>query len=120
MEVKAPQIVNSEKWVSGYTLRFPRFVKLRRDKSWFEAMTLDQIKDLANYGGGRLTKRKYAEKQETGKKLKVEKNKATLLPQFLHTNMEGVSVCSELFKDLEFCNLVFDSFSDSFCVFLHP
>lgn len=47
-EVKATEIVPSDNFTAGYSLRFPRFVRLREDKSWKDAMTYDDLIKLRN------------------------------------------------------------------------
>ena len=39
IEVKAAEITKSRSFPSEYTLRFPRVVKIRYDKDWYECMT---------------------------------------------------------------------------------
>ncbi|EHY53145.1 DNA ligase (ATP) [Exophiala dermatitidis] len=46
IEVKAAQVTASEDYACGMTLRFPRFKKLRRDKDWRTALSLEEFKDL--------------------------------------------------------------------------
>lgn len=41
-------MIVSESYPTGYTLRFPRVVKIRYDKDWNEAQTLNDIQDLSN------------------------------------------------------------------------
>lgn len=40
LQVKAAQLVPSEKYKAGYTLRFPRVMKIRLDKNWNECLDL--------------------------------------------------------------------------------
>jgi DNA ligase-4 len=40
VQVKAAQVTVSEKYRAGYTLRFPRVIKIRTDKSWAQCMDL--------------------------------------------------------------------------------
>ena len=40
VEVKAASVETSERFATSYTLRFPRFKKLRDDKSWKEALSV--------------------------------------------------------------------------------
>ncbi|KAL2397089.1 DNA ligase 4 [Exophiala dermatitidis] len=46
IEVKAAQVTASEDYACGMTLRFPRFKRLRRDKDWRTALSLEEFKDL--------------------------------------------------------------------------
>ncbi|GAM91626.1 hypothetical protein ANO11243_096780 [Dothideomycetidae sp. 11243] len=50
LEVKAASVSATDQFRTGYTLRFPRFRKLRRDKDWRAALSLvefSQLKDRA-------------------------------------------------------------------------
>ncbi|KAK5224441.1 DNA ligase (ATP) [Exophiala xenobiotica] len=46
VQAKAAQVVPSEDYGCGMTLRFPRFQKIRRDKNWQSALSLDEFQDL--------------------------------------------------------------------------
>ena len=46
LSVKAASIHNTEQFKSGVTLRFPRFKKLRDDKDWKSALSLEEFKQL--------------------------------------------------------------------------
>jgi len=48
LEVKAAEMTVSESYPTGYTLRFPRVVKIRYDKDWNEAQTMNDIKEMSN------------------------------------------------------------------------
>lgn len=48
VEVKAAQVTASEDYGCGMTLRFPRFKRLRRDKNWQTALSLDEFRELQN------------------------------------------------------------------------
>ncbi|KIV87728.1 hypothetical protein PV11_03254 [Exophiala sideris] len=48
IEVKAAQVTASEDYGCGMTLRFPRFRKLRRDRDWQTALSLEEFLDLRN------------------------------------------------------------------------
>lgn len=47
VEVKAAEIIRSHTWPTDYTLRFPRVMKIRYNKDWYECMTLDELKGYA-------------------------------------------------------------------------
>ncbi len=44
MEVKGAQLIASESYMAGYTLRFPRIVRVRDDKGWEDVSTVDDLK----------------------------------------------------------------------------
>ena len=46
VEVKAAQVAQSEDYKMGKTLRFPRFKKLRTDKDWRSALSIQEMMDL--------------------------------------------------------------------------
>lgn len=45
-EIAADEVTNSPLHSAGLALRFPRLIKLREDKSWEQATTLDEIKNI--------------------------------------------------------------------------
>mgnify|MGYP001283491946 CR=1 FL=1 len=57
LEVKAAEIVPSEVYSVGYTLRFPRVTSLRDDKTWYDCSTLDEISNINTQSSGKLAKR---------------------------------------------------------------
>lgn len=61
LQVKAAQLVPSEKYKVGYTLRFPRVVKIRLDKDWNECLDLAGLKEIVQQFGGKYARRKYAD-----------------------------------------------------------
>ncbi|OAG44790.1 hypothetical protein AYO21_00751 [Fonsecaea monophora] len=46
VQVKAAQVTASDDYGLGKTLRFPRFMRLRRDKDWKTALSVDEFRDL--------------------------------------------------------------------------
>ncbi|KAJ4457452.1 putative DNA ligase 4 [Paratrimastix pyriformis] len=54
LQVKGHQFVPSDKYRVGYTLRFPRVVRIRNDKSPNEAMDMASVTRMIEEGGGRL------------------------------------------------------------------
>ncbi|KAB8360557.1 hypothetical protein FH972_024297 [Carpinus fangiana] len=46
IEAKAASVGNTDQFALGITLRFPRFKRLRMDKSWKEALSIQEFKDL--------------------------------------------------------------------------
>ena len=57
LQVKAAEIVPSEVYSVGYTLRFPRVTSLRDDKAWYDCSTLDEISNINTQSSGKLAKR---------------------------------------------------------------
>jgi DNA ligase-4 len=44
--VKAAEIVDSDQYRTGCTLRFPRVEKIRDDKPWYDCMSVVELDDL--------------------------------------------------------------------------
>jgi DNA ligase 4 len=65
VQVKAAQVVESEDYGFRQTLRFPRFVRLRRDRDWTNALSVNDFLDL----------RAKAVKDEEEKKIKVDQKR---------------------------------------------
>lgn len=47
-QIKAAEIIDSDRFRCGFTLRFPRVEKFRDDKEWYDCMTLPEVTDLKN------------------------------------------------------------------------
>ncbi|CAD5123713.1 DgyrCDS12032 [Dimorphilus gyrociliatus] len=50
LQIKAAEIVESDQYRTGCTLRFPRVMKIRDDKSWTDSMTVEELKQLQKQG----------------------------------------------------------------------
>jgi len=46
VEIAADEITKSPTHASGYALRFPRLIRLREDKDFLQATSLEEIKSL--------------------------------------------------------------------------
>mmetsp|Transcript_55269 Transcript_55269/g.103840 ORF Transcript_55269/g.103840 Transcript_55269/m.103840 type:complete len:885 (-) Transcript_55269:112-2766(-) len=65
MEVRAAEIIPSEDYELGHTLRFPRaVVPIREDKDWSDANTEADLRDFLRGGRGALTSRRVRTKVE--------------------------------------------------------
>lgn len=50
LEIRAGELQVSDQYPTLYTLRFPRVLRIRYDKSWDEAFTESELKELiANF-----------------------------------------------------------------------
>lgn len=54
VQIKAAEIVPSDMYKTGSTLRFPRIEKIRDDKEWHECMTLGDLEQLRGKASGKL------------------------------------------------------------------
>jgi DNA ligase-4 len=65
VQVKAAQVTASTDYGFGYTLRFPRFVRIRRDRDWTTALSVNGFADL----------RAKAQDREEEKRLEVDQKR---------------------------------------------
>ena len=83
IEVKAAEIVSSGEFGIPYTLRFPRFVRIRQDKPILDAMTLNEMYDMKNGCQiiGQISKEEFKSgkaQSRSIKKLKISSSRHTL------------------------------------------
>lgn len=103
LEVKASQIIPSDRYYAGYTLRFPRFVALRQDRSFEDCLSLKQFEDfrLDNSSGQTTRKRmqRFLKKPRSKKtKLAVNVAKTPIEPEgWLFENMTFF-VCGDIWE----------------------
>eukprot|EP00923_Selenidium_pygospionis_P044791 GHVN01077379.1.p1 GENE.GHVN01077379.1~~GHVN01077379.1.p1 ORF type:complete len:480 (-),score=102.06 GHVN01077379.1:482-1921(-) len=117
MEVKAAEIVPSDKFETMTTLRFPRAVKpIRRDKEWFEAWSENELHEFAQKARNEGVKNEgdIDSEEEDGSPNKRRKKasdaslsvrgrqRGGILEQFRDTDTSTVEVVSEIFNNLEF------------------
>ncbi len=51
LQVTGAELVETEVFSAGFTLRFPRVTRIRYDKSWYDCTTFAQISEFAKSGG---------------------------------------------------------------------
>eukprot|EP00005_Dracoamoeba_jomungandri_P014120 CAMPEP_0174278718 /NCGR_PEP_ID=MMETSP0439-20130205/61635_1 /TAXON_ID=0 /ORGANISM="Stereomyxa ramosa, Strain Chinc5" /LENGTH=611 /DNA_ID=CAMNT_0015371163 /DNA_START=565 /DNA_END=2397 /DNA_ORIENTATION=+ len=106
VQVKAAQIVVTEKYRAGYTLRFPRVMKLRSDKSISDCLDLSQLLEITKEFEGRYAKRKYGGNYAQPKKrarTQASRTERTVVAQFQEADVNNVAIQQNLFQGLEFC-----------------
>lgn len=109
VQVKATEIVPSDMYKTGCTLRFPRIEKIREDKEWHECMTLDDLEQLRGKASGKLaSKHFYAlgedEPQEKKRKAAPKIKKVIGIIEHLKApNLSNINKVSNIFEDVEFC-----------------
>eukprot|EP00004_Rigifila_ramosa_P018801 TRINITY_DN4719_c0_g1_i1.p1 TRINITY_DN4719_c0_g1~~TRINITY_DN4719_c0_g1_i1.p1 ORF type:complete len:896 (-),score=182.09 TRINITY_DN4719_c0_g1_i1:269-2956(-) len=113
IEMKGFEVVPSEKFRTRCTLRFPRAVRLRRDKSWFECLTQEELFELqseAQKGKKRTAGPHDEEKKKKKPKIVPTLARAapTVLAQYRDTDVSGVERTGQLFLNIEFCVLQCD------------
>ncbi|KAI5357877.1 putative DNA ligase, ATP-dependent, BRCT domain, DNA ligase, ATP-dependent, central [Septoria linicola] len=76
LSVKAASVGGSDQFKTRFTLRFPRFKKLRTDKSWEQALSYDEFIELKMQAEGQQQEKKLkideSRKQRTSKRQKRE------------------------------------------------
>ncbi|XP_067842559.1 DNA ligase 4 [Heptranchias perlo] len=110
LQVKAAEIVSSDAYKTGCTLRFPRIEKIRDDKGWYECMTLQELDQLHDKASGKLaSKHVDMNDEEPDKKKRKIPTKAKKLvgiaEQFKAQDLSSVDKVSNIFEDVEFCVL---------------
>jgi DNA ligase-4 len=102
IEVKAGSVNTSDQFRLGISLRFPRFKRLRRDKSWKEGLTVKEFMDLKNT----------AEQEKKEKEFEIAKNRRAIVRRTKkrklvvagaeHGSLENIMKNSKLFDGLSF------------------
>ena len=112
LQVKAAQLVPSEKFMTRYTLRFPRVEKLRLDKNWNDSLDLIELQGICRSHQGTRTYKRISDvdrspSEMAGKKRKVQKTKKThtLVEHFQKADTSDLAKLSSLFSKREFCVL---------------
>lgn len=122
VQVKAAQVTVSEKYRAGYTLRFPRVIKIRTDKNWTQCMDLTELVSLAQEFSGRYAKRRAgpalergegngggdAEQKKKRRSGPSSRRGVTLGRQFQDTDVSTIAVKTDLFAGLQFCVITGD------------
>eukprot|EP00105_Crassostrea_gigas_P041960 XP_019926108.1 PREDICTED: DNA ligase 4-like isoform X2 [Crassostrea gigas] len=106
--IKAAEVIDSDKFKTGFTLRFPRVEKFRDDKAWYECMTVPEVQKMKDRAGGKLAGGKVElreEEEPTKKKRKVVTHviRPTLGAQFQAADLSDVTQTSKIFEGKEFC-----------------
>jgi len=57
LEVRAAELVPTEKYPTGLSLRFPKVNRIRYDKPWDQCMTLQEYKDLRSNFTANMTEK---------------------------------------------------------------
>ncbi|XP_043927269.1 DNA ligase 4 [Protopterus annectens] len=107
VQVKAAEIVASDMYKTGCTLRFPRIEKIRDDKEWHECMTLNDLEQLQDKASGKLaTKHLNVNDDEPEKKRKTipkPKKVIGIIEHLKAQDLSSVNKVSNIFEDVEFC-----------------
>ncbi|KAK0722705.1 hypothetical protein B0T26DRAFT_643067 [Lasiosphaeria miniovina] len=109
ISVKAASIAQSDQFAIGWTLRFPRFRKLRMDKAWDGGLDIDELEALRGKVNREEKERKAMEmesrKRKPTKRIKQEPVIAGTDPSAAPAEFDIRKPKSELFRGLNFCVL---------------
>lgn len=109
VQIKATEIISSNAYSTGCTLRFPRVIAHRDDKTYESAMNESQLTDLRNMAEGKLTARhaSLSTEEPPTKRKRVQRNVVppTINAKFQSTNASDVSKVSTVLHDKEICIL---------------
>ncbi|XP_076038794.1 DNA ligase 4-like [Oratosquilla oratoria] len=106
VQVRAAEIVKSELYQTGVTLRFPRVEKVRYDKPWYDALTTTQLKSLVEEASGKLATKHYiddGEKSSPKKRAAPRVIQPTLPDHFKPADLSSVVKKDELLQKKEMC-----------------
>lgn len=108
VQVKAAEIIESDRFNVGCTLRFPRVELIRDDKPWYQCMTTADIETLKQKSGGKLTGSRFELDltEEPRKKKRKTVNQAVrpkLMEQFKGIDTSTVVQVSKLLEGKELC-----------------
>jgi len=106
LEVKAAEIVPSDKFPSGLTLRFPKVQKIRYDKNWDQVMTYSELQNIVeSFRRGFTEVPRPAERQveePRKRKRKISEPKGQVMPSFAETDTSKVTAVSRIFNNCVF------------------
>ncbi|CAF1240093.1 unnamed protein product, partial [Didymodactylos carnosus] len=132
VQIRAVEFVASDKYKTGFTLRFPRLEKFREDKSWYECVSYQDLIDLKEKNAGKLAMRQFMNKDpnnELDGDMDIEENldktktltkktvtksrqqqKATVDQRFRGIDPQAVKKTQDFLDMKEFC--IFEGDSD--------
>ncbi|KAJ7077844.1 DNA ligase IV [Mycena belliarum] len=99
LKVKAAEIVISDQYHMGYTMRFPRALSIRDDLSIADCMPASVVLESLR------TVKKRKMESDTGttkKKRKIVTKKAEVIPVFMGQKLKGVDIVSDIFEGTTF------------------
>uniref|UniRef100_H2ZIX8 DNA ligase 4 n=1 Tax=Ciona savignyi TaxID=51511 RepID=H2ZIX8_CIOSA len=108
VQVRATEILASASYAANCTLRFPRLISLREDKSYLDALDTIQLENLRSIADGKLAARHASlsdqPSQPKRRKLKLEP-RATVSSNLISTDFTDIEQLSTSFENKIFCVL---------------
>ncbi|KAJ7504480.1 DNA ligase IV [Mycena galericulata] len=99
LKVKAAEVVASDQYHMGYTMRFPRALSIRDDLSIADCMPASAVLESLR------TVKKRKMESDTGttkKKRKITAKKPEVIPAFMGQKLKGVDIVSDIFEGTTF------------------
>ncbi|KAG8430044.1 hypothetical protein GDO86_018598 [Hymenochirus boettgeri] len=107
VQIKAAEIVASDMYKTGCTLRFPRIEKIREEKEWYECMTLNDIEHYREKASGKLaSKHLHIDEEPHQKKRKTVAKVKKVIGIVSHLkapDLSNIHQESTMFEEVEFC-----------------
>lgn len=124
VQIKGAQVIPTDKFRTGHTLRFPRVQHLRYDKPWTDALDLRELSQIItssllspSSSSATLTKSGQGLKRsasgagleggegepETKRSRTTKASQLQIAPQFQAANLQVVNVKNSLFQGVDFC-----------------
>ncbi|KZS11985.1 DNA ligase 4 [Daphnia magna] len=107
LEIKASEIISSNSYKAGSTLRFPRVERVREDRAWYSCMTFSEINEMRKMASGKLVTRhcSFQDDIPSGKRIKTASVIAGVATPFQAADISDVKRSSNCFSDKEICVL---------------
>ncbi|KAK2560071.1 DNA ligase 4 [Acropora cervicornis] len=109
VQVKAAEIIASDKFKTGVTLRFPRVEAIRKEKMWYECLSLTELEKLKSMAEGKLTYQhtnsEHSHEPARKRRKGVTRNErvTSVAEHFKPADLSSVEQVSQLFEGKEFC-----------------
>ncbi|KAK8730552.1 hypothetical protein OTU49_008063, partial [Cherax quadricarinatus] len=106
VQVRAAEIVKSDLYQAGVTLRFPRVEKVRYDKPWYDTLTTVQLDQLVKEASGKLATKHYIDggDEPSAKRKSPTKAEHPSLPlHYTPAEISKVVKKDEILSGLEMC-----------------
>ncbi|XP_054278931.1 LOW QUALITY PROTEIN: DNA ligase 4 [Macrosteles quadrilineatus] len=105
VQVKASEVVPSDFYQTGFTLRFPRIEKVRYDKPWSDCLTTVEFTRLRESAYGSLVNDHITQQSPRARKRRAPRDERSIGTQFLNNQLHSVSSLSQMLNGLEICVL---------------
>jgi DNA ligase 4 len=104
VQIRGSEIVPSVTFGAGYTLRFPRFVRLRPDKGYLDVMNKTELYQYIERNKGRMQRKRTISAVETPeKKKKARTTSFKVLPTHSGVLSNSIEATANIFDEKEFC-----------------